>query len=299
MNDVNLSATLPGHQNPIYSMVVDVANNKLYSAGNDKGIVEWNLETKQFSRVLCAVPASVYQMRILASSGYLVAALRKGGLLVIDREETKLIAKLEVQSGAVFALAIIDFKNEMIAVDESGMAYVWSLEDFKLLYSFRVSSQTVRSIAVSKENQKIYFGDKSGTVHVHNLMDYHQEFSLKVHEQNVTSLCLVGNKLISGGRDAKMYQLHLETLEKEREITPHMFTVYGIEEVEEGELFATVSRDKTLKVWDREFKLKKNLSRDKGIDSHTLSINTMAFNAVTKELYTAGDDKLIKVWQIS
>lgn len=299
MNDVQLAATLPGHQNPIYSLVVDARQGTLYSAGNDKGIVEWNLETKQFARVLCAVPASVYQMRILPESGYLVAALRKGGLMVIDRTEPKLVAKLEVQSGAVFALDVIAEKNELIAVDESGMAYVWSLENYDLLYSFRVSVHTVRSIVVSSEQQKIYFGDKQGFIHVHSLVDFQAELSVKVHEQNVTALAIVGHHLISAGRDAKMYQLHLSTLDKEREITPHMFTVYSIAEVQVGELFATVSRDKTLKIWDKEFKLKKNLSRDKGIDSHTLSINTMVYNPILNALYTAGDDKLIKVWQIS
>lgn len=298
MNDVILSATLTGHQNPIYCMTVDATQHKLYSAGNDKGIVEWDLVSKSFSRVLCSVPASVYQMRIIESTGYLVAALRKGGLLVIDRNEPKLVAKLEVANGAVFAFEVISNKQEIIVVDEYGMAYVWSLVTFEQLYSFRISTQTVRSIAVSFIDNKIYFGDKSGKVYIHSLVDYQHEYTGQVHEQNVTALCLFGDKVISGSRDAKLYQLHKETLVKERAITPHMFTVYSIVQLEKASLFATVSRDKTLKIWNQEFKLMKNISRDKGIDSHTLSINTMVYNETTSEIYTAGDDKLIKVWQV-
>lgn len=299
MIDVNLAATLRGHQNPIYCLTVDTEQHTLYSAGNDKGIVEWDLNSKTFRRIVCAVPSSVYQLRIIPSSGYLVAALRKGGLMIIDRAEPKLIAKLDVEEGAVFAVEIISSKNELIAVDESGMAYVWSLLNYELLYSFRISTQTVRSIAYSECVNKLYFGDKQGTIYIYNLSDYHFEYSSKIHEQNITALHIVGDKLISGGRDAKMYKLDMNTLDKELEITPHMFTVYGIVGIQEEGLFATVSRDKTLKVWDLDFKLKKNLSRDKGIDSHTLSINTLAYNPILQELYTAGDDKLIKIWQMT
>ena len=299
MNEVNLLATLTGHQNPIYCMALDATQHKLYSAGNDKGIVEWDLITKTFSRVLCAVPASVYHMSIMESTGHLIVALRKGGLLVIDRNEPKLVAKLAVEHGSVFAFEIISNKQEIIAVDEYGMAYVWSLVSYELLYSFRISTQTVRSIVVSFTDNRIYFGDKSGQIHMHSLVDYEHQYSAQIHEQNITALCLFGDKIISGSRDAKLYQLHKDTLVKEREITPHMFTVYSIVELEKANLFATISRDKTLKIWNHQFKLMKNISRDKGIDSHTLSINTMVYNSNTSEIYTAGDDKLIKVWQVN
>jgi len=81
-------------------------------------------------------------------------------------------------------------------------------------------------------------------------------------------------------------------------IVPHMFTVYGIQALGEG-LFSTVSRDKTIKIWNSDLKLQKNISRDKGIESHLLSINTQAYDANQKLIATAGDDKVIKLWQLS
>lgn len=296
MIDITLAKTLTGHQNPIYTLAVDTQRNTLYSAGNDKGIVEWDLDSLQFKRVLCNVPSSVYHLSVLEDRDLLIACLRSGGILVIRKEEPTLAARLTIEQGAVFVAKAIPSKNELLAVDEYGKAYVWSLESFELLYSFNVSNTTVRCAAVDEEKGIVALGDKLGEIHILDLLDYHLRISAKVHTHTVTSLAFVGEDLFSGGRDAKMYRLNVLDLSKKLEVTPHMFTVYGIVPLPYEGLFATVSRDKTLKVWDTEFQLHKNLSRDRGIDSHYLSINTACFHTAKGELFTAGDDKLIKVW---
>ena len=75
-----------------------------------------------------------------------------------------------------------------------------------------------------------------------------------------------------------------------------MFTVYGIVKHPEIPLIATASRDKTFKIWDKDsLSLLKNISRDKGYDSHALSINNILWH---NYLYTVSDDKTIKVWEV-
>lgn len=297
MVEITLENTLIGHQNPIYTLAVDEQNGLLYSAGNDKGIVEWDLYTLKFKRVLCTVPASVYSLCYIPEQDILVATLRTGGLLVIRKSVPELVAKLTIDKGAAFVVKAILSKNELIAVDENGKAYVWSLDNFELLYSFQVSNTTVRSIALDEKNHILAVGDKNGFIHLLDIRDYNKLHSAQIHTQSVTSLAFVGGFLMSGGRDAKMYKTSIADLSKITEITPHMFTVYGIIPLGES-IFATVSRDKTLKVWDTEFRLLKNLSRDKGVDSHHLSINAAVYTSSQQLLCTAGDDKMIKVWKV-
>lgn len=298
MRDITLENTLIGHQNPIYTLAVDEQNGLLYSAGNDKGIVEWDLHTQKFKRVLCSVPSSVYNLCYICEKDILVATLRTGGILVIRKSVPELVAKLSVDKGAVFAVKPILSKDELIAVDEYGKAYVWSLENYELLYSFQVTNAAVRSIALDETNHVLALGDKNGFVHLLDIRDYHTIISTKIHAQSVTSLAFIDNHLFSGGRDAKMYKLKVTDLTKVAEVTPHMFTVYGIVPLDQENLFATISRDKTIKIWDTAFKLLKNVSRDKGIDSHHLSINTAVYSDTQKLLCTAGDDKLLKVWKV-
>ena len=49
------AATLEGHNNPIYAVIVHPIENLCYSAGNDKGIVEWDLDTKTHRRAVMMV----------------------------------------------------------------------------------------------------------------------------------------------------------------------------------------------------------------------------------------------------
>ena len=298
MVEVTLENTLIGHQNPIYTLAVDEQNGLLYSAGNDKGIVEWDLNTLKFKRVLCTVPSSVYNLCYIAEKDLLVATLRTGGILVIRKSEPELVVKLAIEKGAAFVVKAILSKNELLAIDEIGKAYVWNLENFELIYSFQITNTTVRSLEIDEDKHLMAVGDKNGYVHLLDTRDYHKVNSVQIHTQSVTSLAFVDGHLISGGRDAKMFKISISDLSKVAEITPHMFTVYGIVSLENS-TFATVSRDKTLKVWDTDFKLLKNLSRDKGIDSHHLSINSIVYSKKYQLICTAGDDKMVKVWKIS
>lgn len=296
MTEISLHGTLAGHQNPIYTLEVDMDSHILYSAGNDKGIVEWDLTEMKFKRILCAVPASVYCLKIIPRTNWIAAGMRNGELFIIQRTEPELVAKLKVEKGAIFDVQFLAPKNEIIAIGEEGKAYVWSLDTFQLLYTFQVSKDRVRTMAVSTEGKFIAFGDKQGWVYIHDAQDFHQITTERIHDMAIASMLFDKDYLYTGGRDARMYKLKFPVLKKENELTPHFFTVYGIAGLSNG--LITVSRDKTIKVWDKDFRLLKNISRDKGVDSHHLSINSMAYDGVLKLLCTAGDDKLIKVWLV-
>jgi len=297
--EVSLRNTLVGHQNPIYTVAIDSERQVLYSAGNDKGIVEWDLKSETFKRILCNVSASVYALSIIPNTNFLIAGLRNGDLLVIDVGETvTLKARLKVEKGAIFAIQFLASKNELLAIGEQGKAYVWNFETFDLLYQFDVSKTTVRCVVLDEDQKFLAFGDKDGYVSLYDANDYHQIVKEKIHDGGVSSLAFEGNYLLSGGRDAKLNKLEVPKLQVLNSIVPHMFTVYGIQSIGNG-LFSTVSRDKTIKVWDSELRLLKNVSRDKGIESHFLSINTQSYDAVHKIIATAGDDKVIKLWQLS
>ncbi|MFD2743511.1 MULTISPECIES: WD40 repeat domain-containing protein [Sphingobacterium] len=297
MPDVSLLHTLRGHQNPIYTLTT-VGNHTLFSGGNDKGVVEWDLQTMQFKRILCAVSHSVYALHRIPNTDFLAIGLRSGEVLIVNYVEQKLVTKLKTESGAVFAIQALSEKSELIAIGEEGVAYVYDTIYFKLLYRFRVSKDTVRAIAIDPENATVYFGDKSGAIYQYDSAQYEFKQQVLAHKMPVTSLCVVGEQLFSGGRDAKMYQLSTADFAVQHEITPHMFTVYGIVSNVDQTQIATASRDKTWKIWDpKTLTLLKNISVDRGYESHMLSINSILWQ--DEKIFTAGDDKAIKVWGIA
>ncbi|MCS3555433.1 MULTISPECIES: WD40 repeat domain-containing protein [unclassified Sphingobacterium] len=299
--EMELAATLTGHQNPIFALERGYFTNTFFSGGNDKGVVEWDLQTKSFKRILCAVSASIYALHLIPNTSFLAIALREGKVMIVDVENQKLIASIQVSKKAIFALQSIPTKNELVVVGEDGIASVWCLTDYKKIYEFAISSNTIRTIALSHDQKKIAFGDKNGDIFLFSAEDFHFLLANQKHTMPITSLIFSrsGLELLSGARDAALKISDVATLKEQHGFVPHMFTVYGIYPHPSYPVFATVSRDKSFKIWDEEtYALRKTVSRDKFYDSHTLSINTGLWTTSGKYFLTAGDDKLIKVWEM-
>lgn len=294
----SLHQTLAGHQNPIFAVERGMDANSIFTAGNDKGVVEWDLSEGKFKRILCSVPASVYTLHLLEDRGILVLGMRNGEVWCVDIAKQELIKKWKVESGAVFAIKSLSAKNELIAIGEEGYAYVWSLDSFDLLYRFKVSNTTVRTIEPHEETNQIAFGDKDGYIHLFDLEEFKEITKRQVHTMPVTSLMATETYLYSGGRDAQLYKLEHKDLANVQTLTPHMFTVYAIVAHPTLPVIATVSRDKSIKLWHKEdLRLLQNISIERGYEGHRLSINAAVWAG--DQLITAGDDKLVKVWKVA
>jgi len=122
------------------------------------------------------------------------------------------------------------------------------------------------------------------------------------HDKSVFSLAFSydGNKLLSGGRDALLKCWHLDQNKPKLEtsINAHWFTINAIALHPNGHIFATASRDKTIKIWDsKTLKVLKVLEgvRDGG---HVNSVNTLLWIDGGKLLASAGDDRTIVLWEL-
>jgi WD40 repeat protein len=107
-----------------------------------------------------------------------------------------------------------------------------------------------------------------------------------------------GEYLLSGSRDAQVKVWDSTTYQPIQNIPAHLFAVNSISFHPSQPYFATASMDKSIKIWGADdFKLYKNISRDKGFDSHFLSVNKIVWNR--DQLVSAGDDKKIMIWDVN
>jgi WD40 repeat protein len=290
--------TLSGHQNPVYALANTADGKGFYSAGNDKGVVEWSLETMAFVKVLVPVQSSVYALHRYGD--LLFIAQRSGLILVFDTAGEKLIATLSHHKKAVFDVKTIPSKQELISTGEDGTVAVWSLKDYTLLYSFPVINDTIRTIAVSGDETEVALGCKDNVVRIYNSADYGLIRELRSHKMPVTSLQYSpdGRYLISGGRDAQLKVWGLPDYELVNNIAAHMFSVYAIAYHPNQPFFATCSQDKGIKLWGSDdFKLYKILSLEKNTEGHFHSINKLIWSADGKYLISTGDDRQVMVWR--
>jgi WD40 repeat protein len=290
--------TLSGHQNPIYALANANNSSAFFSAGNDKGVVEWSLETMSFVKVIMPVQSSVYALHVYQD--LLFVAQRSGLILVFDLLEQKVKATLTHHQKGVFDIKTIAYKNEFLSTGEDGTVAVWSLTDFSLLYNFPVIQNTVRTIALSKDEKELALGCKDGMIRIYNSEDYALIKELEGHKFAVTAVQYSpdGSYLISGSRDAQLKIWSLPDYSLRESVPAHMFSVYSIVFHPSLTYFATCSQDKSIKLWDSQnFKLYKILSLEKHTPGHFHSINKLIWTNDGKYLISTGDDRQVMVWE--
>ena len=292
---------LQGHQHPVYALEVDADGETIYSAGGDKGVVAWDIRLGTFKHVVVPVPSTVYVLKALKGTPYLCAGLSSGEVLVIDPKAQKILRVLKFHEKPVFSLAFIESKSELLIGSEDGVISIWSIPAFEKVYTLPLSHSTIRVMVVDAENRQVVVGDKGGMLHILDASDYRLLTSWQGHTQSVTSLAISSNdqQLLTGGRDARLVVYKGVSNQKLTEFVPHMFAVYGIAFHPVWPIFATISRDKSIKIWSSDtFRLLKTWSREKGNESHALSINCVIWHPITHQLLTAGDDRMIMAWDV-
>jgi len=299
---VEKTAELTGHGNPIFTIVFSQKPGIIFTAGNDKGVVEWSTENNAFIKVMFPVATSVYAVHCPASYPLLFAGLRNGDVLVFDFIKQQLLPPLKYHRKPIFDIQSISEKKELLVASEDGSVSIWNLDDLCLIHTIQVSSDTVRSISISPQNKQVAFGCRDNTVRIYYLEDYTQIRTLTGHTLPVFSVAYQphGNYLVSGSRDAQLKIWDSKTFELIKNIPAHLFAVNSIAFHPTEPYFATASMDKSIKIWGSDdFNLYKIISREKGFATHRLSINKIAWSADGGKLISVSDDKLVIIWHFN
>jgi WD40 repeat protein len=302
MIQIQNKATLSGHQNPIYTVENSQKKGIIFTAGNDKGVVEWSLKTMSFIKVMFPVKSTVYALHCPVALPLLLAGEQSGQVDVFNFEEQKVTDTLKFHRLPVFDIQSIQSKNELLLASEDGTVSVWDLKSLKLLYNFRVSSDTVRVMSISPDERTVAFGCKDNLIRIYRVDDYCLTSELDHHTLPITSLQFSpdGNHLISGSRDAQLKIWSATDYTIVKNIQAHISSIYSIKFHPLLPYLATASRDKSIKIWDTEnYELKKTLSFEKGYDMHRLSVNKVIWEPVENQLISVSDDKLVKVWDVA
>jgi centriolar protein POC1 len=298
--NVQKTAELTGHGNPIFTLELSQKPGILFTGGNDKGLVEWSLKDYAFIKVMFPVISSVYAIHGPANFPLLFTGLRNGDVLVFDFLKQQLIPTLKHHQKPVFDIKSANKKQELLVASEDGIVSVWSLKTMDLLHTIKVSDDTIRCISISPDEKQVAFGCRNNRIYIYDLVDYTLLKTLHGHTMSVFSLQYApnGNYLVSGGRDAQVKVWDSISYSPVQNIPAHLFAVNSIAFHASLPYFATGSMDKSIKIWGSDdFKLYKIISREKGFAGHQLSINKLIWN--DNQLLSVSDDKKVIVWNIS
>jgi WD40 repeat protein len=285
---------LEGHKQGVYALLNLRGSSVIVSAGGDGAVVKWDLDAADLSGAIAAgvlfaqLPEPVFCL--MEGLDGVIWAGTQGGLVfkLVSGEAPRMI---KLGTSSVFFIS--RWMDGRIAVGLGSGELVFLDDELQLLDRKSLGKKSLRCCLgdrglIGGSDGLIWRLDAQGDI-------------LKRWEANSPSVfCLVEDAqgdIVSGGRDALLMWMGADGGLKQ-EVKAHLFTIHALAGSDLGWL-ASGSMDKTVKVWDRNTgELLKVIDREKYPSrGHSHSVNALCW--VGRLLASAGDDKIIRVWEVS
>ncbi len=294
-------ATLTGHNSSIFSVIPYKAPHLFLSGAGDGWIVEWNFNDPEMGHLVAKIETQIFSLCYLADANKVVAGNMNGGVHWVDLANPTATKNILQHEKGVFAIQQIG--DTLLTAGGAGMLTRWDITQQKTVESLHLSNQSLRCLAYSKARKEIAIGASDHNIY---LLDADtlaiKQTIKKAHDNSVFTIKYSANSqfLISGGRDAHLRVRDLEQDGKEISFQPaHWYTINDIAFHPKAPIFATASRDKTIKIWHSEtYELLKVIEtvRDQG---HLNSVNRLFWSTFNDYLVSCGDDRSIMIWDIN
>lgn len=295
--EVSLIHTLSGHEAAIYKLIPGLRPGTFYSCGGEGYVVEWEPELSAEGQLVARDSDSLYCLKLM-SNGRLLMGTKNGMLISCQLGNPQAIRKLDIHKKGIYSIVSDD--DFVFTAGGDGWLRILSSQTLNLIFSIQLSGKALRSVILMPHSGQILV---AGTESKFFLLDG-DTFDLKMSNNsthNNSIFCLLPGptaQFYSGGRDASLNLNKVgESIENMISIPAHMNTINDLALNKEQSLLASVSRDRTIKIWNAT-----SLELLKVIDAFKFRSHTHSINAVlwldNETLITGGDDRMIKVWKI-
>jgi WD repeat-containing protein 61 len=283
-----------GHVAAIHTVIEDTHGN-LYSGGVDKHIIKWDKTSPDKAFVFAKTQEAIYSLYYHPISNLLFVGTSLGKIHVIDVVSKKEIKLYHHHKKQVFKLT--ENNGLLYTLGGEGIMGIINLHSLQTQKIIQFSTDKLRSIDFKENLMVLACGDSSIKIIDIETCQIQQEFIANEKSCNVVKFHPAHNLLLSGGWDAHL-NIWSESFELIKSIPAHNYAIYSIEFSPNNKLFATASRDKTIKVWDSEnIELPTSITFEKNM-SHNYSVNSLLWSNTNDILYSASDDKKIMAWDI-
>ncbi len=303
--DIEKIAQLTGHQAAVFALGEGRTPQHVISGAGDGWLVEWDLATPDLGRLLAKVERNIFSLQFLKNQNRIVVGDMDGGVRFVDLNQPEKTLNIKHHSKGCYAIQLFD--NQLFTIGGEGTITRWSVAESRSLESLQLSTKSLRSLDICVEKREIAIGASDGNVYFLDLDTFDVKQTIKAaHTNSVFSVRYTpdGKHLVTGGRDAflKLWSLEAPQYFSLFEAPAHLFTLNSIAfHSSNPMLFATASRDRTIKIWEIQGA---QLVLCKVIDTirhgcHIRSVNSLFWSTFNDYLVSVSDDRRVIVWKIS
>jgi WD40 repeat protein len=184
------------------------------------------------------------------------------------------VRKFSSHKVAVNCVAAHPRKRVAVSGDVNGQLYLWNIDDLKIIQTYAVQPDAIKSIRFNKEGSQ--FVAVIGTDNQLRVFDLMQPKHLKANADNLleieaTDLNEVKNQLFTAHDNGTVAVWSTaDSLKKIKSWKAHEGSVTGIQSLRNGNVL-TVGNDRTVKIWDAQFKNIKNYIVESSVVSVAVS----------------------------
>ena len=300
-----------GHNGAIYQLAGPLGGGDFLSVAGDGWLVHWPKTDPELGRLLAKVEeGQLFSVKQLADRNAFVAGALDGGLHWLFPKSPEKNLHLQHHRKGIFALERVG--DALFCAGGDGILSRWSIATGRVTESLPLASAALRSLVYDAQRQLLFVGASDWCIYAVEPATMAVPFHWRAHENSVFSLALSpdGKHLLSGGRDAHLKKWLLpapgevkgelqssRAVSLQQSLPAHTFTINDLAFSPNGQLLATASRDKLVKLWDaNSLQLLKvaEIVRDRG---HVNSVNALLW-VDDQTLLSAGDDRRILEWKV-
>lgn len=288
--------TLEGHEYRVNCVVLALDGRAAVSAGSDKQIRVWNLDTGLCNRILIGHPKSV---RSVAVSADLATAVSGGHddtvrVWALYRGDTRRV--LRGHSAYVTGVAMTPDGKLAISGSEDRTLRVWDVDAGRRLHVLKGHDAIVRAVALTPDGRLALSGAEDRTARVWDLTTGKCLRTLRGHTDtlNGVGLSADGRIAVTGGRDQTVRVWDVATGACLRIMEGATNWINDVALTPDGRIAVTVGFDMVVRVW----------SVATGeclrvLHGHTAWIGGVAVTADGRLAATAGSDYTVRIWDLA
>lgn len=287
---------LKGHNASIYALAKGLEAGEFYSAGGDGWIVKWHVDEPDLGKLVAKTESKVFSIAIFPERNLLAAGNMEGGIHWVDLKGKKDIKNVAHHERGIFAIAPFD-KNHALTGGGLGQLTKWNLDQLQTSETLHLTNTSIRSIDIKDDT--VVVGASDNHIYILNRQLELLNTIEDAHENSVFCVAIDPNDkstIASGGRDAQLRHWSFDKKQIHQQ-NAHWFTINDIKFSPDGTIFATASRDKTIRLWKSDdYQLIKEINTIKNA-GHVNSVNRLLW-LDNETLVSGSDDRTIIIWKI-
>jgi WD40 repeat protein len=307
IRDTNLQELyhLKGHTQRVKSISFSPDGKTLASASNDGTVKLWDIEAYEKGANRLSHDTGVYSLAFSPDAQILITGSEGGRARLWDTATEQQIGELKGHSGPVWSVGI-SHDGKMVATGSGDRtARLWDSTTGSLIYTLPGFPQEVFSVAFSPNDRILAVGCRNRSVILWDILNRRTETitgpkggfeRLNFDPVSTIAFSPDGQLLATGGHyTSKGVPSLWDATGKHQPIRliGHNGAAFSVSFSHNGNLVATASVDKTIKLWDR------NTGQlITTFIGHVGGVLSAAFSPDDRILASGGEDRVIRIWDI-